>query len=229
MIIDADIKDMGGSIPIVAYNSINSGNNSSSWDIKTTCIGMENEDKIYVQEGNTGALPNGTYANPYHSIQDAMNNIPVDYVVRPYTILLIAKSNDSAYVNGFNASQLKYNFTKENPLRICSNDMSHRVIFKKSGQIFYLCNLNNVIIEGITFKGNGTSIAFAISGSPEIAHGSKNIIISKCKFINEKANILSGIIGMGDSLLVENCLFYSEDDGYNVVPSVCIDEASPWG
>ncbi|MDD5463487.1 MAG: hypothetical protein PHG00_18065, partial [Methylococcales bacterium] len=115
MILDADIKDMGGSVSIVAYNSVNSGNNGALWDIQATCAGMEQEDKIYVQEGNSGTTPTGTFSNPYHSIQDAVDHVPADYIVRPYTILLIPKSGNTAYTNGFNASGLNYNFTTDVP------------------------------------------------------------------------------------------------------------------
>lgn len=184
---------------------------------------------IYVQEDFEGDVSecNGEFTSPFKTIQAAFNAIPGGMAMRPYLILLKKNTNGSSYANGLNAD-LHVGFSSENPLTIASADMSNRVEIAKNGTIFYLFYLKHVLVEGITFRSlDNLQYNQAFVGAHHGYLGRTDFItVSKCKFISTETAPLFGISALGDSLVVENCLFYSSysSDSYR-----CIDQGTYGG
>lgn len=217
---DVDVKDMASTGEIIAYSSTNSGNNDSGWLIRTDCQSpVFTAKEIYVDEGYTGQYHYGTYSQPYSFIQDAFDAIPTGQAVRPYTIIL----KPGNYSHGLTADKHS-SFTRENNLTIKSMDIGQKITIQKADTILNLDCLKNIVVEGIIFKGIGQDYTIAVCGATDSVYGrADNITFRKCKFMNDTVNWLTGLQGLGDSLCVENCVFYSNhyDTAYK-----CIDQGT---
>jgi len=190
------------------------------------CYASPEDVSIYVREEGDGVGGLGLEENPFHSINGAFNSIPGGLVTKSYRLILLPRSDGLPYSLGFLAN-LHCNFTRTHPLTIMSEDIEAKVEMAKSGTIFNLRLLKNVVIDGIVFKNtNSSPTATAILGASHPTIGkTDNVTVRRCKFINTVGSRLQGLFGLGDSLVVENCIFYSNE----AYLSFCINRDSYGG
>src|SRR3989339_326043 len=174
--------------------------------------------------------PIGDSLNPYGSIYAAFAGIPGGLAMRPYTIVLLP--NDGGNYSSFSAN-IHCNFTKTNPLTIraakitLTDGTPYKATIAADGTGIYLSFLRYVNIQDIFFKGLNSSSNYGIRGAYHpVCGGTNNTTVRRCKFICTEAYPMTGIYGPGDSLKVENCVFYSS---YANGQYRCIDKGTYGG